>query len=243
MIREEGGDISRAAGQPVRQQQAGHRDHHDHRHERHTHSPAADIIHGEGRTGIQDTLSKDGAIGQDGPSLYPGDYGVHDSVAQEWRGLQVIGAGFGRTGTQSFSRAMAMLGFPTYNMVEQFRRDHSSFWIEKLEGPSWSQQQSSFDDVFREGSYVASIDFPSSLFWKEQLLEYPDALVVLTYRDPENWYASCCETIFLLGNSPYSNLGIKIGMALLNSKGQKMFHKMFAAALGKSWAKEDVINR
>ena len=59
--------------------------------------------------------------------------------------------------------------------------------------------------------YRASCDCPSSLFWKQQLEQFPNAKVILTVRDPEKWYQSCCETIFhRLPSGPFSGLGANI---------------------------------
>ena len=33
-------------------------------------------------------------------------------------------------------------------------------------------------------------------FWPELIAAFPDAVVVLSVRDPEKWYASAIETIF-----------------------------------------------
>jgi hypothetical protein len=40
------------------------------------------------------------------------------------------------------------------------------------------------------------VDWPVGSFWKELSAEYPDAIVVLSTRDPESWWESASETIF-----------------------------------------------
>ncbi len=44
--------------------------------------------------------------------------------------------------------------------------------------------------------YVAAVDFPASLFWRELGAQYPDALVLLSTRDSaEIWRQSANQTI------------------------------------------------
>src|SRR5688572_2410884 len=96
--------------------------------------------------------------------------------------IEVIGAGFGRTGTSSLKKALEILGYdPCYHMSEVVRNSHFKFWIKVSKKEPYN-----FDEVFKSDklTYRASVDFPSSLFWKEQLKRYPDAKVILTTRDP-----------------------------------------------------------
>lgn len=44
--------------------------------------------------------------------------------------VQVIGAGFGRTGTDSLRRALDMLGYKTYHMTENVKSGHMDLWNE-----------------------------------------------------------------------------------------------------------------
>lgn len=105
--------------------------------------------------------------------------------------LQVIGAGFGRTGTNSLKLALEQLGFgPCHHMFEV--RDHpeqNRFWQAAADGdlPDW-------DEVF-EG-YNSSIDWPSAHFWRELSEHYPNAKVLLSVRDPEKWFKSVHSTIY-----------------------------------------------
>jgi hypothetical protein len=45
--------------------------------------------------------------------------------------------------------------------------------------------------------YEAIVDWPGGAFWKELSRANPDALVLLSVRDPEKWYCSASNTIFL----------------------------------------------
>lgn len=104
--------------------------------------------------------------------------------------LQIIGAGFGRTGTLSLKIALEQLGFPCYHMIECFPRGpaHWKLWEEALEGrPDW--------DAIFEG-FAATVDFPACTSYAALAAHYPEAKVILSVRDPEKWYQSTQETIF-----------------------------------------------
>ena len=132
----------------------------------------------------------------------------------------VIGAGWGRTGTDSFKNAMEILyGKPCYHMREVIEggAHHVSFWQKLASG---KMDKPDFDNVFKRGGkeFVATCDFPAAVHWKEILKQYPKARVVLTLRDPESWYASCMATIFhFQPDGPYcknwGNLPTRIALA------------------------------
>jgi len=104
--------------------------------------------------------------------------------------LQIIGAGFGRTGTSSLKMALEQLGLaPCYHMLEiAARPEHSALWLaaDRGERVDWGK-------IF--APYSAAVDWPACVFWRELLVEYPEARVILTVRDPATWYASFRETI------------------------------------------------
>lgn len=105
--------------------------------------------------------------------------------------LQIIGAGFGRTGTLSLKMALEELGFgPCYHMFELLQNPAQvRVWEDALQGglPDW-------EELFLH--YPSTVDFPACLYYKELLARYPEAKVILTVRDPERWYASARNTIF-----------------------------------------------
>jgi hypothetical protein len=106
--------------------------------------------------------------------------------------IKVIGAGFGRTGTLSLKMALEKLGFDKcYHMMEvQLNPEHVQVWRDLAKGiqPDWHK-------LF-EG-YQASVDWPSCNFWREQMQAFPEAKVLLSHRDPDKWYASVMNTIWL----------------------------------------------
>jgi Sulfotransferase domain len=107
--------------------------------------------------------------------------------------LQVIGAGFGRTGTLSLKAALEMLGFaPCYHMMEVFAHpEHALFWDDATQGKptDWKGFLA---------PYRAAADWPVCHFWRELHAAFPDAKMLLTERDPERWYESISQTIFML---------------------------------------------
>lgn len=107
-------------------------------------------------------------------------------------GLRVIGAGVGRTGTESLRQALEqLLGGRCYHMFEIIagRRDHVPVWLDAARGeyPAW-------DEFLAD--YVAAVDWPAASFWPELLAANPDALVLLSVRDVDAWWASARATIF-----------------------------------------------
>ena len=110
--------------------------------------------------------------------------------------LRVVGAGLGRTGTQSMKLALEqVLGGPCYHMHEVFTHpEHIELWQGAVEGelPDWEKL---YD------GYVAAVDWPSVAFWRELADEYPDAIVLLTSRDPDAWWRSVDSTIFVVARS------------------------------------------
>lgn len=117
--------------------------------------------------------------------------------------IEVIGAGFGRTGTMSLKAALEELGFgPCYHMTEVFDHpEHVEVWERAARG-----EPVAWEEVFRD--YRAAADWPAAAFYKELMEEYPDAKVILTVRDPDRWYDSARNTIYntqkLASSLPFS---------------------------------------
>ena len=105
--------------------------------------------------------------------------------------LDVIGAGFGRTGTRSLQLALDQLGVgPCYHMMEVFGNvEHIPLWAAAARGetPDW-------DTLF--ANYRSTVDWPGCAFWRELVEHFPEAKVLLGVRDPARWYESVKETIY-----------------------------------------------
>jgi hypothetical protein len=107
--------------------------------------------------------------------------------------LQVIGAGFGRTGTHSLQVALETLGFgPCHHMREVMAHPKQA--------ATWqaAQRGEKVDWARFLADYRASVDWPSCTFYRELMVAFPDAKVLLSVRDPERWYESTRETIYEL---------------------------------------------
>ncbi|MDE3175185.1 MAG: sulfotransferase family protein [Pseudomonadota bacterium] len=104
--------------------------------------------------------------------------------------LKVIGAGFGRTGTDSLREALNLLGAgPCHHMFEVNRDEgQRAAWRALAKGakPDW-------EALFQ--GFSSCVDWPSAFYWRELIEHFPAAKVVLTYRSSEGWWASFEQTI------------------------------------------------
>jgi hypothetical protein len=114
--------------------------------------------------------------------------------------LNIVGTGLGRTGTKSLHSALNLLGVgPCHHMAEVFTHPESMpLWIEAAKGrPDW-------DTIF--AGYHAAVDYPAAQFWRELAAYYPQAKVLHSIRDPDQWFDSTQVTIFA-PNGPASRTG------------------------------------
>jgi hypothetical protein len=104
--------------------------------------------------------------------------------------LKLIGAGLGRTGTLSLKLALEQLGIgPCYHMAELLMEpSRGAAWVRAADGhPDWN---SIFD------GFAATVDYPGCTFWRELIQFYPSAKVLLSVRNPQDWFDSTQQTIF-----------------------------------------------
>lgn len=120
--------------------------------------------------------------------------------------MDVIGVGFGRTGTASMQLALERLGYgPCYHMVEAVaERARIRAWTRVFAG-----EPTNWDELF--DGYRSTVDWPAAAYWRELVDAYPDAAVVLTVRDPQRWYDSMRATII----AQMSALSSPVARALL----------------------------
>ncbi len=133
--------------------------------------------------------------------------------------LKVIGAGIGRTGTNTLRLALNMLGVgPCHHMEEVIMNMPTQvpLWQAAIDGhPDW-------DSIYK--GYNSAVDWPTAAFYSELSEVYPDAKFVLTVRSPESWTASFSETIYKFmdgsaGAPPHMQAWIRMGLAALNKSG------------------------
>lgn len=111
--------------------------------------------------------------------------------------LEVIGAGFGRTGTMSLKLALEELGVgPCYHMIEVLGDQATRV-------PQWNDAAAGKPDyhtIF--AGYASAVDWPAAAFWREVLEVSPHAKVILSTRSVDSWYASFSETILAVLTAP-----------------------------------------
>jgi len=111
--------------------------------------------------------------------------------------VQVIGAGFARTGTLSLRTALETLGYgPCYHMMDVMsdgRRVRQ--WLALARGAP-----AEWDKIF--AGYHSAVDWPVAAYWRALADAFPEAKVVLTVRDPYAWYDSARKTIWRLRLDP-----------------------------------------
>lgn len=106
--------------------------------------------------------------------------------------LKVIGPGVGRTGTNSLKLALERLLDGRCHHMWEVGQDPDRqipLWTAAIAGErvDWTELMDGF---------VAQVDWPGASFWPELTATFPDALVVLSVRPPEEWYQSASGTIF-----------------------------------------------
>jgi len=104
--------------------------------------------------------------------------------------MQLIGAGFGRTGTLSLKGALEEVGFgPCYHMMEVFKQPEDLVqWAAVAKG-----QVINWREFFQ--AYQATVDWPGAAVWTQLHGTFPEAKVLLSVRDPVRWYESALNTI------------------------------------------------
>ncbi|MHB8490813.1 MAG: sulfotransferase [Solirubrobacteraceae bacterium] len=110
--------------------------------------------------------------------------------------MQVIGAGFGRTGTMSLKVALEELGAgPCLHSLESLgngekgeRGESTTHWERLVRGEEidWREALKGFG---------STVDWLCARYYPEILAAWPEAKVILSVRDPQDWYDSCFESL------------------------------------------------
>jgi hypothetical protein len=131
--------------------------------------------------------------------------------------LQIIGAGFGRTGTKSLQLALETLGYgKCYHMEALLRNPEGvNYWTDAN-----NETPVNWNALF-EG-YNSIVDFPGSMYYKELHNYYPDAKVILSVRDPESWHQSALKTIYAFDPGPAIKIKLLLKMPF-SSKARNLF--------------------
>ena len=101
--------------------------------------------------------------------------------------MNIIVAGWGRTGTRSLKFALShLLNKPSYHM--------QNILLNKTEAKKWNNffitqsKKIDWDAIYSD--YGACLDFPSCNYYKELMEYYPNSKVILTRRDSKSWIKS-----------------------------------------------------
>ncbi|KAI9276973.1 P-loop containing nucleoside triphosphate hydrolase protein [Phascolomyces articulosus] len=109
--------------------------------------------------------------------------------------LKVIGAGASRSGTTSLRAALNILGYKTHNMDDMITENSNpKLFIEAYNHPEkpvdWSELYGDFD---------AGVECPTFCFVDRLVEHFPDAKVILTKREADDWYRSVLNTLCKVG--------------------------------------------
>jgi hypothetical protein len=144
----------------------------------------------------------------------------HRTAAGEPMSLEVIGPGFGRTGTLSLKQALEILDFgPCHHMEEVFKNPAQvPYWQAVAQG-----RPVDWHEVF--AGYRSQVDWPGAHPWRELAAAYPKARVVLSVRPEEAWWKSFSSTIGLLADAPerarmppHVNAMLDVGIDLIQNQ-------------------------
>jgi len=107
--------------------------------------------------------------------------------------MKVIGVGFGRSGTMSLKQALGELGAgPCFHMIDLIQ-DPSKV------GP-WHaavfEGEMDWDAMF--DGFESTIDWPGCTLWRDLIDAFPEAKVLLNYRDFDAFYRSLETTVYAL---------------------------------------------
>ena len=105
-------------------------------------------------------------------------------------GIQVICAGFGRTGTLSLTEALKRLGYEPYHFVD-FK--HHQAWAEVANG---TRSVDEIIDLIVKDGYNATLENPTSDIYLPILEKYPNAKVILTVRDTPEAFVKSWKILF-----------------------------------------------
>lgn len=112
---------------------------------------------------------------------------------------QVIVAGMSRTGTESLKRALEILYDDTalaYHMTEVLNHPkHLEFWSD-LVFDQLAPENADWHGIF--AGYIATTDLPSAYYFDSIAAAFPNAKVILSLREENEWFDSYCR---LLGAS------------------------------------------
>ncbi|CAG5104101.1 Oidioi.mRNA.OKI2018_I69.chr1.g1094.t1.cds [Oikopleura dioica] len=101
-------------------------------------------------------------------------------------GLQVIHAGYCKTGTKSVNAMLTQLGYKVCDAPEAIYR-HWEDWERIANGEKPNEVLQKLFGAGNPDEYTACVDLPHFAFWEILLKQFPDAKVILAIRDEDKW--------------------------------------------------------
>lgn len=114
-------------------------------------------------------------------------------MQDESKGIQVICAGLGRTGTLSLTLALQELGYRPYHFVDFA---HAAAWADLARHPDDAKRIDDMIDSIVQDGYTATLENPTSDIYQDILRRYPSAKVILTVRDTPAAFEQSWKTLF-----------------------------------------------
>jgi len=117
---------------------------------------------------------------------------------------KVIGAGHGRTGTNSTREALAKLyncpKAKVYHMdsiLHEGQIADAKIWMDMLEakGKGDKEKVKALAKPMLD-PYECLLDYPPSIFYEELMELYPEAKCLITTREADAWYTSVVQTLY-----------------------------------------------
>jgi len=112
------------------------------------------------------------------------------------KGLQVIGAGFSKTGTKTMHKVYEILGYGVNDSQENVYA-HYKEWNQVWCGTK-EDGRKAIRTLFGPGNkwgYDCTVDLPANALWQTLSDEFPEAKVVLVVRDDDRWINSLLNHI------------------------------------------------
>ncbi|CAH8619240.1 unnamed protein product [Heterobilharzia americana] len=166
--------------------------------------------------------------------------GVHEVNSQTQSDLLLIGAGLMRSGTSSLKSALEYLYkkrcYHMRELVFNLRESHILMWLWAIQRDREKKEipREFWTHIYKD--FVAAVDYPTVGFYKHLLQIYPNAKVVLTVRDPEEWVRSCRATTLLEIMYRKPTLGQRIVYRLTGvTKLPELHRQMFRQTLGENF--------
>eukprot|EP00957_Ditylum_brightwellii_P206133 15346966-Ditylum_brightwellii.AAC.1 len=95
--------------------------------------------------------------------------------------FEVIGSGFGHSGTNTMHVVLNALGYKTYHMKEIFENEltaHVETWHKLLK--NGCDDEMALKALYKDLGYTAAVDFPTAACWEALMRVYPMAKIVHT---------------------------------------------------------------